>query len=44
MRLMLLRHAKAEKAEEETLESYRAGTDDAIEQLIGSKPKLGEQE
>jgi tetratricopeptide (TPR) repeat protein len=35
---------KAEKAEKETLEDYRASTDDAIEQLIGSKPVLGPQE
>jgi tetratricopeptide (TPR) repeat protein len=35
---------KAEKAEKETLEDYRASTDDAIEQLIGSKPVLGAQE
>ena len=31
----------AEQAESDTLESYRASTDDAIEQLIGSKPILG---
>src|SRR5262245_47887671 len=29
---------KAEQAEADTLASYRASTDDAIEQLIGSKP------
>ncbi len=31
----------AEDAEDATLESYRASTDDAIEKLIGSKPGLG---
>src|SRR5262249_12655704 len=35
---------KDEKAEEETLASYRASTDDAIEQLIGSKAELGPKE
>jgi serine/threonine protein kinase/Tfp pilus assembly protein PilF len=35
---------KAQRAEKETLEDYRASTDDAIEQLIGSKPALGPQE
>lgn len=35
---------KAQEAEEQTLASYRASTDDAIEQLIGSKPELGPQE
>jgi serine/threonine protein kinase/Flp pilus assembly protein TadD len=35
---------KAEKAEAATLADYRASTDDAIEQLIGSKPDLGPQE
>lgn len=35
---------KAERAEAETLADYRASTDDAIEQLIGSKPELGPQE
>lgn len=34
----------AEDAEDATLESYRASTDDAIEKLIGSKPGLGLQE
>jgi len=34
----------AEHAEAATLASYRASTDDAIEQLIGSKPDLGRQE
>ena len=32
---------RAEKAEFETLEDYRASTDDTIEQLIGSKRELG---
>ena len=36
--------AVAEEAEEKTLASYRANADDAIEQLIGSKPDLGPQE
>jgi serine/threonine protein kinase/tetratricopeptide (TPR) repeat protein len=36
--------AKAEQAEAETLVSYRASTDDAIEQLIGSKSELGPRE
>jgi eukaryotic-like serine/threonine-protein kinase len=36
--------AKAEKAESETLDDYKASTDDAIEQLIGSKPELGPKE
>jgi eukaryotic-like serine/threonine-protein kinase len=36
--------ARAEKAEAETLADYRASTDDAIEQLIGSKPELGSKE
>lgn len=31
----------AEDAEDATLESYRASTDDAIQKLIGSKPVLG---
>jgi tetratricopeptide (TPR) repeat protein len=35
---------KAERAELATLASYRASTDEAIEQLIGSKPTLGPQE
>ncbi|HEV3025846.1 MAG TPA: serine/threonine-protein kinase [Pirellulales bacterium] len=35
---------RAEQAEAETLADYRASTDDAIEQLIGSKPELGPQE
>ncbi len=34
----------AEDAEDATLESYRASTDDAIEKLIGSKPVLGPHE
>lgn len=34
----------AEQAEAATMESYRASTDDAIEQLIGSKPILGTHE
>ena len=34
----------AEQAEDATMESYRASTDDAIKQLIGSKPMLGPQE
>jgi tetratricopeptide (TPR) repeat protein len=36
--------SRAEQAEAATLASYRASTDDAIEQLIGSKPVLGAQE
>jgi eukaryotic-like serine/threonine-protein kinase len=36
--------ARAEQAEAETLADYRASTDDAIEQLIGSKPELGPKE
>ena len=35
---------KAEQAESATLAAYRASTDDAIEQLIGSKPELGPHE
>ncbi|HVJ82772.1 MAG TPA: serine/threonine-protein kinase, partial [Planctomycetia bacterium] len=35
---------KAEQAEADTLADYRASTDDAVEQLIGSKPSLGPQE
>ena len=35
---------KAEKAEEDALAAYRATTDDAIEQLIGSKKDFGPQE
>jgi serine/threonine protein kinase/tetratricopeptide (TPR) repeat protein len=35
---------KAEQAEADTLADYRASTDDAIEQLIGSRPDLGPQE
>jgi tetratricopeptide (TPR) repeat protein/tRNA A-37 threonylcarbamoyl transferase component Bud32 len=35
---------RAQNAEKETLEDYRASADDAIEQLIGSKPVLGPQE
>jgi serine/threonine protein kinase/tetratricopeptide (TPR) repeat protein len=35
---------RAQQAEKETLEDYRASTDDAIEQLIGSKSTLGPQE
>jgi tetratricopeptide (TPR) repeat protein len=35
---------KAEKAEADTLADYRASTDDAIEQLIGSKVRLGPKE
>jgi serine/threonine protein kinase/Flp pilus assembly protein TadD len=35
---------KAEQAEADTLADYRASTDDAIEQLIGSKPTLGAPE
>jgi eukaryotic-like serine/threonine-protein kinase len=35
---------KAEQAEAQTLEEFRASTDDAIEQLISSKPELGPQE
>jgi tetratricopeptide (TPR) repeat protein/tRNA A-37 threonylcarbamoyl transferase component Bud32 len=34
----------AQRAEAATLADYRASTDDAIEQLIGSKPVLGPQE
>lgn len=35
---------KAEKAEEDALEAYRATTDDAIAELIGSKTEFGPQE
>jgi serine/threonine-protein kinase len=35
---------RAQKAEADTLADYRASTDDAIEQLIGSRPTLGPQE
>ncbi len=35
---------KAAQAEAATLADYRASTDDAIEQLIGSKPELGARE
>jgi tetratricopeptide (TPR) repeat protein len=35
---------RAEHAEAETLDSYRASTDDAIEHLIGSKPDLSPRE
>ena len=35
---------KAEQAEADTLADYRASTDEAIEQLIGSKADLGPQE
>ena len=35
---------KAEQAEAATLADYRASTDDAVEQLIGSKPELGPKE
>jgi serine/threonine-protein kinase len=35
---------KAQKAEDDTLASYRASTDDAIVRLIGSKQRLGPQE
>jgi serine/threonine-protein kinase len=35
---------KAEKAETDALAAYRAGTDDAVELLIGSRPTLGPQE
>jgi len=35
---------EAKKAEAATLADYRGSTDDAIEQLIGSKPVLGPQE
>ena len=35
---------RAEQAEADTLADYRASTDDAIEQLIGSKATLGPQE
>lgn len=35
---------KAEQAEFDTLENYRASTNAAILQLIGSKPELGSQE
>jgi len=38
------RRVQAEDAEAETLASYRENTDDAIDQLIGSKPQLGPQE
>jgi tetratricopeptide (TPR) repeat protein len=36
--------ARAVKAEDDTLADYRAATDDAVEQLIGSKPVLGPRE
>jgi tetratricopeptide (TPR) repeat protein len=35
---------RAEKAEADTLADFRASTDDAIEQLIGSKAELGPKE
>lgn len=35
---------KAQDAERQTLEDYRASTDDAIEQLIGSKSEIGASE
>jgi serine/threonine protein kinase/tetratricopeptide (TPR) repeat protein len=35
---------RAQQAEKETLEDYRANTDEAIEQLIGSRPGVGPQE
>ncbi len=35
---------RAEKAEAATLEDYRASTEDAIEQLLGSRPALGPRE
>ena len=35
---------RAEQAEAETLADYRASTDDAIEQLIGSRAQFGPQE
>jgi serine/threonine protein kinase len=35
---------RAEKAEAATLEDYRASTDDAIEQLLGSRPAIGPRE
>ena len=35
---------KAETAEANTLADYRASTDDAVEQLIGSKLVMGPQE
>src|SRR5262249_61985320 len=35
---------RAEEAERQTLAAYRASTDDAIEQLIGSKSDLGPRE
>jgi serine/threonine protein kinase/tetratricopeptide (TPR) repeat protein len=35
---------KAEQAQADTLADYRASTDEAIEQLIGSKPDLGPKE
>jgi len=38
------RRVQAEQAEAETLASYREQTDDAIDQLIGSKPQIGPQE
>ncbi len=40
----LLQKARAEKAEADTLADYRAATDNAIEQLIGSKTELGPRE
>jgi eukaryotic-like serine/threonine-protein kinase len=35
---------RAKEAEAQTLAAFRASTDDAIQQLIGSKPQLGPQE
>ena len=35
---------KAEQAESETLATFKAGTDDVIEQLLGSRPELGQVE
>lgn len=35
---------KAEQAEEEAIEAYRASTDDAIQDLLGSKDSLSENE
>jgi serine/threonine protein kinase/tetratricopeptide (TPR) repeat protein len=35
---------RAEQAEADTLADFRASTDEAIEQLIGSKPELGPKE
>jgi serine/threonine-protein kinase len=43
-RLARAQKERAQQAEADTLADYRAATDDAVEQLIGSKPRLGPQE